>query len=199
MQWLKRVLPSCLVIAAIAVVIVTMLSDHSSVRGSVPLPQGGTVTLPAGKTTVFADQSVANKDDETRLQSPVSFGVAPVGGGEPLEVVPSSDDENPDQIYHRSESIGSRGALASIDAPEAGKYLVAGSFEDPHVTGTLSFGTTSFAAVLGKWKLLAGLIGAAILISMMPLPRRSSDWDEAVAGSPSGEHPARPRFDPYNG
>ena len=199
MQWLKRVLPTCLVLAAVAVVLVTVLGDHSSAHGSVALPEGGTVTLPAGKTTIFADENATSKDDDTRLASPLSIEVAPAGGGEPLEVVPTSSDETADQIYHRSESIGSRGALASIDAPAAGKYLVSGSFDDPQIRGSLSFGTTSFAAVLDRWKLLAGLIGAAILISLMPLPKRGSRWDEAGGGSPSGEYQARPRFDPYNG
>jgi hypothetical protein len=49
MRWLKNTISLLLVLAAVAVVIATVLSEHSDDYGVVTLPQGGAVSLPEGR------------------------------------------------------------------------------------------------------------------------------------------------------
>ncbi len=214
MQALKRLLPKLLVLAAAGVVLATLLSDHSADYGKVTLPRGGVVTLPEGTTKVFVDESATAGDDSSdprHLSAPLRFDVTPVGGGPAVAKDPTTKDGTSELLTTRSQAIGSGGAVANLDVPAEGKYRISGSLGDSGTT-QLSFGLDSFMAVLDKWKLLAGLLGGAFLIALIPLPKRgpSRDWtgepSAETGGETSGETNApsagayQPRrFDPYRG
>lgn len=201
MQWLKRVLPKLLVLVAIGVVVAAMLSDHSSEYGQVTLPGGGAVELPEGKTTVFVDDDFALPTDPNRLASPLALAVVSPQRGQ-LQVEPSGEGL-PGALFQRSEAIGSSGSVASIEVPSAGRYLVAGTTASRE-QATVQFGQTSFQAVAGEWKVIAALLAAAILISLMPLPRREREWKHDAPGASDGDpgeplgYSPRP-VEPYRG
>lgn len=210
MQALQRLLPKLLVLAATGVVLATLLSDHSAVYGKVTLPRGGVVTLPEGTTKVFVDESATAGDDSSdprHLSAPLRFDVTPVGGGPSVAKEPTTKDGTSESLTTRSQAIGSRGAVANLDVPAEGQYRVSGSLGDNGAT-QLSFGLDSFMAVVGEWKLLAGLLGGAFLIAIIPLPKRGARHDSS--GEPSSEASGEPsasvssgyqprRFDPYRG
>ena len=62
---------------------------------------------------------------------------------------------------------------------------MSGSGDLPVGTSFLKFGTNAGAAVVDRWRLLAGLIGAALLISLIPVPRGGSRWDDETE-APTG-------------
>ncbi len=210
MQALQHLIPKLLVLAAAAVILATLLSDHSAEYGQVTLPRGGVVTLPEGTVKVFVDESAAAGDessDPRRLSAPLRFQVVPVGGGPALVKDPTTKDGTGEELTTRSQSIGSGGAVANLEVPSEGQYRISGSLGDSGGT-QLSFGQDSFMAVLGEWKLLAGLLGGAFLITLLPAGRRGSGRspspsDEGEAPPASAEVPAAsyqaPRFDPYRG
>lgn len=197
MQWLKRIVPPLLVLGAAGVVIATLFSSHADSRGSVPLPQGGEVYLPSGKTTIFAEPRTPEETDTNHVTSPFALRVVPATGGDPLPIDPISDDDSPNQLFHRSQEIGQRGAVATIDAPASGRYVVTGSFDDEQ-SGSVNFGLTSFGAVKDEWKLIGGLLLAAFLISIVPVPKRGPGWERDEGGSGPGDYKP-PRFSPYEG
>ena len=59
----------------------------------------------------------------------------------------------------------------------------------------VSFGLNSFRAVAQEWKLIAGLLAGAFLISVVPLPKRRPHEDSF--GSGEGVQPSG--FSPYRG
>jgi hypothetical protein len=200
MQWLKRVVPKLLVVAAFAVTIVVLVTDHRAEYGTVALPQGGLVQLPEGTVKVFVDEP-QQPGDPRDLSSPLSFDVTPVGSSAALAKNPEVQ-ENSRQLTKRSEAIGSKGAVASIDAPSSGAYRVSGGFAEATPGASLSFGTDGFMAVIDRWKILAGLLLGAFLLTLIPVPSRGSSYEASAGEAGGGSEPGSyqpPRFNPYNG
>jgi hypothetical protein len=197
MQWLQRLLPKLLVLGAAGVVVAALLSDHHAEYGDVTLPRGGVVTLPEGTVNVFVDESTTapgQSDDSHNLSSFLKLEVVPVAGGEQLTNEPAADEGGPDELSERSEAIGSRGTVATIEVPAAGEYRVSGGMAD-ETSAEVSFGLNSFRAVAHEWKLIAGLLAGAFLISVVPLPKRRSGEDSFS----SGEGVQGPSYSPYRG
>ena len=184
MRWLRNIVSVGLLVAAAAVALVTGLSDHSDDYGQVPLPQGGVVELPQGEVTVFLSQLGDGSDPVRQVTTPFTFQVVPAGGGEPVPV--SSANGAPSaEATQRSETIGELGAVAKLDVPASGAYRVSGSGDVAVGSSFLKFGTNAAAAVTDRWRLLAGLIGSAILIALIPLPRAKRRWEDE-GGAPRG-------------
>ena len=170
MRWLKRILPRLLVLAASIVAVVTFFADHSDDYGQVALPQD-TVSLPQGTVAVYVKEP-ASGSGERRLSAPLRFEVRPVGGGRPLAKEVTGKYGTRAVQTERSQNIGQTGSVVELEVPVAGTYAVHGRLGQPARPAELSFGTDSFAAVGDRWRLFAGLVGGAVLISLVPLPRR---------------------------
>jgi hypothetical protein len=183
MRWIKHTVTLLLLLAAVAVALGTAFSDHSGDYGKVPVPQGGVVHLPEGKVVVFSSQA-GGSDAGGEASVPFTFQVTPAGGGTPVPV--SSDGgvavANADQ---RSETIGELGAVAKLDVPSAGSYRVTASGGVAPGTTSLEFGTNAGDAVLHRWRLLAGLVIAAVLVGLIPVPRSRRRWEDE-SGPSSG-------------
>jgi hypothetical protein len=184
MRWLKGVISVGLLVAAACIALATAFSDHADDYGQTPLPQGGVVHLPKGKVTVFYSQLGDGSDPVRQVTGAFGFAVTPVGGGAPVPM--SADDGTPSPVAtQRSETIGELGAVAKLDVPMSGDYLVTGSTSLPAGSSFLKFGTNAGAAVLAKWHLLAGLVLAALLIALIPMPRPKRRWEDE-GGAPTG-------------
>jgi hypothetical protein len=184
-RWLKNILAMGLLLTAVGVALATVLSDHSADYGKVPLPQGGTVHLPKGKVVVYYSQLADASDPVAQVTVPLSFQVVPAGGGAPIPISSENGDQTAEVSGQRSETVGELGAVAKLDVPSAGNYSVlAGTNATPGST-SLKFGTNAGAALLSKWKLLAGLVGAAILLVLIPTPRPGRRWEDE-GGAPTG-------------
>ena len=193
MRWLKHTVSLLLLVAAVAVTLGTVFSNHSDDYGKVPLPQGGVVHLPQGKVVVFYRQAGGGADGAPA--APLTFQVTRVEGGAPVPV--SADNgatiANADQ---RSETIGELGAVAKLDVPSAGSYVVsAGGAAAPGIS-SLEFGTNAGSALAKRWRLLAGLLGAAILVALIPVPRSKRRWEDP--SGPASGWSSNPRA-PYAG
>ena len=168
--WLKRFVPTLLILAAFAVALVTLLTNHESDYGSVPTPAGGSVELPKGTVKVFYEDASAAAENP-RLAAPISFEVVPAGGRDPLPLEPTAKDGTSETQVQRSEDIASRGSIAKLDVPAEGTYVVrvrsAGAVGAP-----LDFGTDPFTAVAHRWKLFAVLFGLAVLLMIIPMHGR---------------------------
>jgi hypothetical protein len=184
MRWIKHTVSLLLILAAVAVALGTAFSDHSDDYGKVPLPQGGVVHLPEGKVVVFYGQAAGGSGAGNDASVPFSFQVTPAGGGTPVPV--SSDTGTPlANADHGSETIGEIGAVAKLDVPSAGSYVVTASSSLAPGVSSLEFGTNAGAAVMHRWRLLVGLVIAAILVALIPVPRSKRRWEDE-AGSSSG-------------
>jgi hypothetical protein len=171
MQAVKRIVPTLLGVAIATVVLFTLFSNHESDYGRVPLPPGGTVELPEGTVKIFFEE--AGSASDSRLAAPLSFQVSPSGGGGPLALEPTSKSGTSETQVQRSEDVTSLGAVAKLNVPEEGTYVVRGG--SPALAGSaLSFGTDPLTAVGRRWQLLAILLGAGVLIALIPLPRGGS-------------------------
>ena len=147
------------------------------------LPRGGVVTLPEGTVNAFVDEDPATgvEDDTHDLPASLNAEAVPVSGGEPLVMEPAADSGSVGELASRSEAIGSRGTVATMDVPASGSYRISGSMSDDS-TVELGFGLNAFRAVADQWKLIAGLLAGAFLISLIRLPkRRSSEELDAAA------------------
>jgi hypothetical protein len=181
MAWLKRTISILLLAAAVAVALATAFSNHSDDYGKVPLPQGGAVHLPQGKVVVFYSQPA---DASDQVSVPFRFQVVPAAGGSPVSAS-SANGAASGITGERSQTIGELGAVAKLKVPSAGEYVVSASANLPPGAASLEFGTSAEDAVLQRWHLLAGLVIAAFLIALIPVPRsRRRRRDEA--GAPSG-------------
>jgi hypothetical protein len=180
MHWLKRIIPALLVLAALAVVLATAFSDHEDDYGRVPVPAGGTVQLPRGTVKVFYEQ-IGQTQQSIRLENPITFEVRSAAGGPPLEQRATAGDSEGELQVQRSQELGALGSIAELEVTAAGTYVV-GAVTGPAPGGSsLSFGTDPFSAVLDRWRLLAILLVAAVLIALIPLPkRRHRQWDEGA-------------------
>jgi hypothetical protein len=171
-------------VAAAGIALVTVLSDHSDDYGEVPMPQGGVVDLPEGKVTVFLKQIGDSSNPIRQVKTPFGFEVVPLGGGVPVPVS-SQNDAPAAEAVTRSESIGELGSVAKLEVPAEGEYRVNGSGEFVPGSSFLDFGTNAGDALLKRWKLIVGLIIAALVIGILPTPRhrrRSEDEGGAPVG-----------------
>jgi hypothetical protein len=176
-RWLKNILVVGLIVAAAGVALATGLSDHSDDYGQVPLPQGGVVHLPAGTVTVFYSQLGDGNDPISRVAAPFVFQVTPVGGGAPVPVSSQGNAQSAEAV-ERSETVGELGAVAKLDVPSSGDYTVSGSTNLPANSSFLKFGLNSGAALANKWQLFAALIGGAILLALIPVPKQKRRWED---------------------
>lgn len=172
MRTLKQVIPIVLVLTAAGIVLATAFSEHSSDYGRVTLPQGGVVELPEGPVKIFYEEPGLSRDT-VNFGRRIGFAVTPAGGGEPLRAQSTVREGEGDTAVERSQDLGELGSVAKIEVPAAGRYLVSGDSGQPAGTSALSFGTDPFSAVVDKWRLLAVLLGAALLIMLIPVGRRS--------------------------
>jgi hypothetical protein len=190
MRWLKHTISVGLVLAAAAVVLATAFSEHSDDYGQVRLSEGGTVELPKGTVTVFFKE-LGQKDPIHQLDAVLSFQVVPVGGGPALSETPTGGG-NSDVEVQRSEDIGELGSVAKLDVPKAGTYSVSGTANRAPDASFLTFGTNPGAAVIDRWRLLAGLLGGALLITLLPTPRPPKRWEDEVGPSDWSSDPTAP-------
>src|SRR5436190_5794646 len=182
MRWLKHTISLVLIAAAAVIALATVFSDHSGDYGTVSLPQGGTVHLPKGTVTVYYRVQGGPSDDAQNTG--FSFQVVPAQGGEPLPL--GSTSETSDNGLVRSESIGDIGAAAKVKVPSTGSYVVSGSSTAAPGSAFLDFGTNAATAVLHRWKLLAGLLFGALVLSLIPVPRSGRRRHDEPAGEPVG-------------
>jgi hypothetical protein len=192
MRWLKQITPALLVLAAIGVALATVLTDHSSDYGQVSLPEGGTVELPEGTVIVFYDELGSSTQATRKLSAPLDFKVAPAGGGAALPEKPTADNGTGEFQTTRSEDIGQLGSVAEVEVPSSGNYVVSGSSGRSAGSSYLTFGTTAFNAVVRKWHTLAALVGAAILVMLLPTPRRRHRYDDAPGAAGWSSDPRSP-------
>ena len=183
MRWLKGLISLGLVIAAIAVALSTALSDHSDDYGQVSLPQGGVVHLPQGKVTVFYSQLGDNTNIAPAV-APFTFQAVPVAGGPPVPVSSQGDAPTASSV-ERSETPGELGAVAKLDVPTAGDYMISGNTTLPAGSSFLKFGINAGTALAHRWQLLAGLIIGAILLALIPTPKHRRRWEDE-GDAPSG-------------
>jgi hypothetical protein len=181
MRWLKHIVSLGLVIAAAGIALSTGLSDHSGDYGRVPLPEGGVVDLPAGTVVVYYTQVGDGSDPIRVLTQPLTFQAVPVDGG-PAVPMRTQGGASPDVAVQRSQTIGELGAVAKLDVPSAGLYRISGSTNLAADTSSLKFGTNAGTALVSKWKLLAGLLVGAFLITLIPVPRRHHEESGAPLG-----------------
>jgi hypothetical protein len=191
MRWLKSMISVLLVIAAAAVVLVTALSDHSDDYGQVPLPEGGVLQLPEGTVTVFYSQLGDSSDPIQQLSVPLSIQVTPVSGGAAVPVT-SANDKTPEVATQRSETVGELGAVAKLHIPTAGAYMVSGTTNLASGSSFLKLGTNAGTAVVNKWHLLAGLLIAAFLLAIIPVPKGPRRWDQGDAPKGWSSDPRAP-------
>jgi hypothetical protein len=176
MRWLMHTLSILLLLVAVGIVIATGFSDHSDDYGEVSLPQGGVVHLPEGKVTVFYRLS-GDTSELAQSTSGVAFQVAPAAGGPPVAM--TVDGQPSEVAVQRSETIGELGAIAKLDVPSAGDYLVSGATDLAPGAASLEFGTNAGRALLERWKLLAGLLLGAALLAIIPAPRSGRRLEDA--------------------
>jgi hypothetical protein len=181
MRWLKHIVSLGMVIAAFGIALSTGLSDHTHDYGQVPLPEGGVVDLPAGTVIVYYTQAGDGSDPIRVLTQPLTFQAVPVGGG-PAVPMRAQGGSTPDVAVQRSQTIGELGAVAKLDVPSSGLYQVSGSTNLPAGTSSLKLGTNAGTALVHKWKLLAGLLIGAFLISLIPVPRHRREETGAPLG-----------------
>jgi hypothetical protein len=177
MRWFKHTISVLLLVSAAGVALATALSNHNDDYGQVQLPQGGIVHLPAGTTTVFFRELGDGSDPIRQLQNPLSFQVVPLGGGAAISMA-AVNGGTPGTAVNRSETIGELGAVAKLEVPSTGSYEVSGSSGLAPGSSFLEFGTNPADAVLHRWKLLVGLVLAAILIGFIPTPKPRRRWEE---------------------
>jgi hypothetical protein len=177
MRWLKHTISVLMLLAAVGVILATAFSDHSDDYGQVALPQGGTLHLPKGSVTVFYHQLGDNSDPIRQVNGGLAFQVTPAAGGPPVAMT-LDNGQTSGVAVQRSETIGELGAVAKLDVPSSGNYVVTGSTEAVPGSSYLQFGTNAGSAVLHRWKLLVGLIVGAILIAMIPVPRSGRRWED---------------------
>jgi hypothetical protein len=185
MRWLKHTMSVILLLGAVGVVLATVFSDHSDDYGRVTLAQGGTVHLPEGKVTVFY-RELADSSQPDQSPGGFAFNVVPAHGGPPVDLSLANEGTT-DLSVTSSETIGEHGALAELDVPVAGDYVVSGSSNLLAGTSFLEFGTNAASAVRDRWKLIAGLLLGGLLIALIPVPRRSGRRFEGDSGGWSSD------------
>ncbi len=199
MRWLKHILVTGLLLAAVAVTLAAVVQRslrRLRKRGAAfgwrrSPPQGD------GDGLYSQDGSVSEQQQNGGL----SFQAIPVAGGDPI-AMSSAGGSISAEGTQRSEVIGEHGAIAKLDVPADGDYRIVAATDLQPGSASLDFGTNSATAVAAKWKLLAALVGAAFVIALIPTPRhrrRSQDDPETpgASGTPT-EWSSTPRA-PYAG
>jgi hypothetical protein len=176
MRWLKNLISLALVLVAAGLALSIGLSDHSDDYGQVGLPQGGVVHLPDGRVTVYYSQVGDNSDPLKQNSVPLGFQVVSPRGV-PVPIATENGAPAASSVT-RSETVGELGAVAKLDVPSSGDYIVQGSTNLPAGTSFLKFGTNAGAALLARWHLLAALLIAAFLIAIIPTPRPRRRWED---------------------
>jgi hypothetical protein len=185
MRWLKHTVSILLLLGAVGVLLATVFSDHADDYGQVSLPQGGTVHLPKREVTVFY-RELGDSTQPDQSPGGFSFNVVPANGGPPIDMSLASDGTS-DFGTTRSETIGEHGALAKLQVPVAGDYVVSATTNLPAGTSFLDFGTNAASAVRDRWKLIAGLLLGAVLVAFIPVPRRPDRRWEGDSGGWSSD------------
>jgi hypothetical protein len=202
MRWLKRTISILMLLAAAGIALAIGFSNHSDEYGQVSLPQGGTVHLPKGKVTVFDRVQGQGSEIEPGAAN-LAFAVVPVEGGPPIAMSLANGETSGTSVTRRV-TIGELGAFVKLDVPEAGDYRVTGSTSLAPGTFYLEFGTNAGAALLDRWKLLAGLVLGALLIAFIPVPRSrrgrghedEPHWSSDPRAPYAGWEPAHPAAAP---
>lgn len=175
---IKQMVFWALMIAAFAIVLTTALADHEADHGTLTLPPGGTIELPEGTVKVYYEEG-GQANASSRLAAPLRFQVVPAAGGAPLtesSTTPAATSAG----TQRSEDLISRGSVAELEVPADGAYVVTGS-TGAATPGVIKFGTDPFSAVIDRWRLLAVLVGGAMLVAFIPVPRtRRSGHQDTV-------------------
>ncbi len=201
MRWLKNILVTGLLLAAAAVTLAALFSDHSSEYGTVGLPEGGVLHFPKGTVTVYYSRDGAISEEQQN--GAFGFQAIPVTGGPPI-AMSSAGGTISAEGTQRSEVIGEHGAIAKLHVPADGDYrITTASNLQPGVV-SLDFGTNPATAIAAKWKLLAALVGAAFVIALIPTPRRrrrSHDDPQAPGSSETSNEWSAPSTQraPYAG
>jgi hypothetical protein len=202
MRWLKRTTSILMLLGAAGIALAIGFSNHSDEYGQVSLPQGGTVHLPKGKVTVFDRVQGQSSDIEPEAAN-LAFAVVPVDGGPPIAMSLANGETSGTSVTRRV-TIGELGAFVKLDVPEAGDYRVTGSTSLAPGTFYLEFGTNAGAALLKRWKLLAGLVLGGLLIAFIPVPRwgrrrapvGEPHWSSDPSAPYAGWEPAHPAAAP---
>ena len=105
-----------LLLAAAAVTLGTLFSDHSAQYGEVGLPSGGMVHLPSGTVTVFLGTSGETQDGAAPGTQGLAFQVIPAAGGNALPMSSAGGSISAEGTQ-RSEVIGEHGAIAQGRRP----------------------------------------------------------------------------------
>jgi hypothetical protein len=169
MRWLKRTISALLALVAVGIIVAVGFSEHSGDYGRVSLPQGGVVHLPKGQVTVF-DRFTGDPTEYEQNTAGLTFQVTPVGGGTPIAAKLENGDVSDTQVQ-RTETIGEFGAVAKLKVPSTGEYEVTGTSNLAPGAVYLDFGTNAGSALLARWKLIAALLAAAFILSVIPVPR----------------------------
>ena len=177
MRWLKNIVMAGLLLAAAAVTLGTLFSDHSADYGEVGLPSGGMIHLPSGAVTVYLGTSGESPDGAAPGTQGLAFQVFPAAGGDALPMSSAGGSISAEGTQ-RSEVIGEHGAIAKVDVADAGEYRVEASSDVQPGLASLKFGTNPATALAAKWKLLAGLVAGAFLVALIPVPRRKKRWQD---------------------
>jgi hypothetical protein len=193
MRWLKHTISVVLLLVAVGIVLATALSDHSDDYGRVSLPQAGTVHLPEGKVTVYYRLRDDTFDPGGQTAG-LTFAVTPAQGGPPIAMA-LANGETSGVAVTRSETVGELGAVAKLDVPAAGDYIVRGNTDLPPGAAHLDFGTNSGTALLERWKLLAGLVLGSFLLTLIRVPRSGRHWQDG-AGDPHWSSDSRAPYAP---
>lgn len=177
MRWLKHIVMAGLLLAAAALTLGTLFSDHSADYGEVGLPSGGMIHLPSGTVTVYLGTSGESPDGAAPGTQGFAFHVFPAAGGDALPMSSAGGSISAEGTQ-RSEVIGEHGAIGKVDVPSAGEYRVEADSNVQPGLASLKFGTNPVTALAAKWKLLAGLVAGAFLVALIPVPRRKKRWQD---------------------
>jgi hypothetical protein len=184
MRWLKPLVSLGLVLTAVGFALAIGLSNHQADYGRVPLPQGGPVHLPEGKVIIYFTVPGQSSNADQQATAPLSYQVTSLSGV-PVPITAQNGAPADYAAVTRSETVGELGAIGKLDVPASGEYLVSASTGLAPNSASLEFGTNAGAALLAKWHLFAGLLLAAFLIALIPVPRHRRNWEDGV-GPPTG-------------
>lgn len=169
MRGFTKLASKLLVLAAAVVVLVIGITDHNDDYGRVSLAQRtGLVTLPKGTVKLFFDEGTGASENR-RLDVPLAVQVFAAGTRTALPLLRTTPGAE-GAVNERSSELGATGSLAELDVPSAGDYVVAVSGSPP--IGAITFGADRFTAIGRSWRLWCGLLGAGILLALIPTPRR---------------------------
>ena len=146
-----------------------VFSDHSDDYGRVPLPQGGTVHLPEGKVTVFYRRAVTPPSTGVERRG-LTFQVPPARR-RPADRDDARQRRRPRSVaVQPSETIGELGAWRSSTSRRPATTWSAAAPTCRRAPPRWNSARTP-AALLERWKLLAGLLARGPVLTLIPVPR----------------------------